>query len=224
MTGELSATRQGTRCPATAPGALATGASCPKPQCRLMALSWLNLPCALTAAFIKKSGPPRPRHAAAWDARERGLGNPTASRRATLRGSNHKSGTRRALAIVAAGFARRLVPGNRFCTFELNFYLPRRSNPQSPRFQRGLWEFLRRSKPLGVRFRGDEFATPSAAKDAGQTALKEFGASQARTTMRPPDAGSSGWASTTDARPRIGTASVALSPAPFDTRPRTGAS
>ena len=36
------------------------------------------------------------------------------------------------------------------------------------------WEVLRRSKPLGVRFRGDEFATPSAAKDAGQKALNEF--------------------------------------------------
>ena len=36
------------------------------------------------------------------------------------------------------------------------------------------WEILRRSTPLGVRFRGDEFATPSAAKDAGQKALNEF--------------------------------------------------
>jgi hypothetical protein len=38
----------------------------------LLALRWLNLPCALTAAIIRKSRPwrssPRPRHAVAWDA------------------------------------------------------------------------------------------------------------------------------------------------------------
>jgi putative ABC transport system substrate-binding protein len=40
--------------------------------CRFVALSWLNLPSALTAAIIRKSRPwrssPRPQHAAAWDA------------------------------------------------------------------------------------------------------------------------------------------------------------
>ena len=45
-----------------------------------MALSWLNLPCALMAAIIRKKRTlaisPRPRHAAAWDARESGLCNP----------------------------------------------------------------------------------------------------------------------------------------------------
>src|SRR6516164_6177668 len=42
------------------------------------------------------------------------------------------------------------------------------------------WEILRRSTPLGVRFCGDEFATPSAAKDAGQKALQDFLNSLAR--------------------------------------------
>jgi hypothetical protein len=46
------------------------------------------------------------------------------------------------------------------------------------------WEVLRRSKPLGVRFRGDEFATSSAAKDAGQKALKEFLDGLARDHLR----------------------------------------
>jgi hypothetical protein len=42
------------------------------------------------------------------------------------------------------------------------------------------WEILSRSTPLGVRFRGEEFATPSAAKDAGQKALEDFLNSLAR--------------------------------------------
>jgi len=42
------------------------------------------------------------------------------------------------------------------------------------------WEILRRSTPLGVRFRGKEFARPSAAKDAGQKALEDFLNSLAR--------------------------------------------
>jgi hypothetical protein len=56
----------------------------------VMALSWLNLPCALTAAIYEKAdlGDPHRGHGigAAWDARESGLWQspPTASRRATL--------------------------------------------------------------------------------------------------------------------------------------------
>jgi hypothetical protein len=36
------------------------------------------------------------------------------------------------------------------------------------------WEIQRRSKPLGARFDGDDFDTPSAAKRAGEEALKGF--------------------------------------------------
>lgn len=36
------------------------------------------------------------------------------------------------------------------------------------------WEIQRRSKPLGVRFDGDDFDTPTAAKRAGEEALKDF--------------------------------------------------
>jgi hypothetical protein len=36
------------------------------------------------------------------------------------------------------------------------------------------WEIQRRSKPLGLRFDGEDFDTPSAAKRAGEEALKAF--------------------------------------------------
>ena len=44
-----------------------------------------------------------------------------------------------------------------------------RKTPQT----RWTWEIQRRSKPLGVKFDGDEFATPQDAKLAGETALKD---------------------------------------------------
>ena len=36
------------------------------------------------------------------------------------------------------------------------------------------WEIHRRSKPLGVKFDGDEYATAQDAKLAGETALKDL--------------------------------------------------
>ena len=39
---------------------------------------------------------------------------------------------------------------------------------------RWAWEIHRRSKPRGVKFYGDEYATPQDARLAGETALKEF--------------------------------------------------
>ena len=36
------------------------------------------------------------------------------------------------------------------------------------------WEIRRRSKPLGLRFDGDDFDTPSGARRAGEEALKAF--------------------------------------------------
>ena len=39
---------------------------------------------------------------------------------------------------------------------------------------RWTWEIGRRSKPLGVKYEGDYFATPQDAKLAGERALKEL--------------------------------------------------
>jgi len=37
-----------------------------------------------------------------------------------------------------------------------------------------MWEIQRRSKPLGIKYNGGNFATPQDAKLAGERALTEF--------------------------------------------------
>jgi hypothetical protein len=45
---------------------------------------------------------------------------------------------------------------------------------RNTRQTRWTWEIRRRSTPLGVRFDGDEFATPQDARLAGETALSDL--------------------------------------------------
>jgi hypothetical protein len=47
---------------------------------------------------------------------------------------------------------------------------PPRARPR----MRWTWEIRRRSKPLGVKYNGNQFATPQDAKLAGETALKDL--------------------------------------------------
>jgi hypothetical protein len=46
------------------------------------------------------------------------------------------------------------------------------------------WEIRRRSKPLRVKYRGDEYATPQDARLGGKKALNEFLADLSRRRLR----------------------------------------
>jgi hypothetical protein len=45
---------------------------------------------------------------------------------------------------------------------------------RDPRLQIWSWQILRRSKPLGVKLTGHDFASAMAAKLAGESALKDL--------------------------------------------------
>jgi hypothetical protein len=47
-------------------------------------------------------------------------------------------------------------------------------HPSDQRRTRWTWEIQRRSKPLGIKYNGGNFATPQDAKLAGERALIEF--------------------------------------------------